>query len=141
MGTRSTYRIIQHYRDYDTKRPTNRTLVLVYMQYDGYPTGHPLKTAEWLASGKVVNGIPISSGALMFNGAGCLAAQFIARNKSGAGGTYLHPFEDRGNYGEDYMYDIIVDEENKDITMVAYDYDDKKIFEGKPEEFVAKYQK
>jgi hypothetical protein len=73
MGTRSTYRVIQQWTDRDTARINNQNLVLLYAQYDGYPTGHPLDTAKWLASGKVVNGFgSTDQQALLFNGGGAL---------------------------------------------------------------------
>jgi hypothetical protein len=78
MGTRSTYRIIEQYKQEDGSIQDNN-LVLVYRQYDGYPTGHPLETAEWLSTAKVVNGLGMNETQLVFNGAGCLAAQLIAR--------------------------------------------------------------
>lgn len=146
MGTRSTYRLIEK-GSYEGKTWKN-TLALVYKQYDGYPEGHPIDTAKWLASGEMVNGIGMDSKGLIFNGAGCLAAQFIAENKDGAGGTYIYAPSHRGKCGENYLYDIIVD--GKEITMVAYEnntsWNDNarvkahKIFEGTPQEFVEKYE-
>lgn len=142
MGTRSTYRIRESYKSEDGKVKF-QNLGLVYVQYDGYPDGHPLDTAEWLASGTVVNGIGMDDDKrLVFNGAGCLAAQMVARMKKGAGGVYLNPLSSRGKSWEDYLYDIVVDEDRK-ITFIAYSNGKRpyKIFEGTPEEFVKKYQK
>ena len=65
MGTRSTYRIIEQYKD-DNEVVKDEALVLVYRQYDGYPEGHPLETAEWLSSGKMVNGIGANENQLIF---------------------------------------------------------------------------
>jgi hypothetical protein len=114
----------------------------VYRQYDGYPTGHPLETAEWLASAKVVNGLGMSETQLVFNGAGCLAAQLISKFKDGPGGTYVHNLESRGECWEDYLYDIIV-KEDRTIEYVCYDnVDDKpELFRGTPSDFIKKYQK
>ena len=147
MGTRSTYRFIE--KGVYEGKPREDNFVLVYMQYDGYPDGHPLDTAKWLARGKMVNGIGMQDTGLLFNGVGCLAAQFIARYKNGAGGTYIYPMSHRCKAGENYVYDIVVDETQK-ITMVAYEnhtgYDNgpvkvKKLFEGSPEEFISKFEK
>lgn len=149
MGTRSTYRIIEQYKNNKTEKTQNHKLALVYFQFDGYPSGHPLDTAKWLASDKVVNGIGMDDNGLIFNGAGCLAAQFIEHNKSGAGGVYVHRMTSRGHSGEDYSYDIIV-KEDKTIEMIAYDVSGgwgneklrfKKIFQGTPSEFISKYEK
>jgi hypothetical protein len=141
MGTRSTYRVIEQYKNEDGSIENNN-LVLVYRQYDGYPTGHPLETAEWLATAKVVNGLGMSETQLVFNGAGCLAAQLIAKFKDGPGGTYVHNLESRGECWEDYLYDIIVTED-RTIEYVCYDNNEDKteIFRGTPSDFIKKYQK
>lgn len=142
MGTRSTYRVIQEITTgKKVKKLKQEPLCLIYLQYDGYPSGHPCETAEWLASGKVVNGFGMTE-ELQFNGAGCLAAQLIAKYKQGVGGTYLHALGERGKCWEDYLYDIIV-KEDYTIEYVAYENDvvPTEIFRGTPSEFVAKYQK
>lgn len=140
MGTRSTYRIIEQYTNEQGITEDNN-LVLVYLQYDGYPSGHPVTTAEWLTSAKVVNGISLAETQLVFNGAGCLAAQFIAKMKDGPGGTYVHSLDSRGECWEDYLYDIIV-KEDRTIEFVCYNNDDSKteIFRGTPQDFVKKYK-
>jgi hypothetical protein len=94
MGTRSTYKVIETYIEKREGKPEKRItndVVLMYRQYDGYPDGHPLETAEWLSGGKVVNGLGLDNKGLVFNGAGCLAAQLVAKFKDGPGGTYLYP--------------------------------------------------
>ena len=131
MGTRSTYRFINKEGD------INVNYSLVYFQYDGYPEGHPTETAEWLASGTVVNGIPMTD-KLVFNGISDLITQFIAKYKKGPGGVYIYPLKDRGNCGEDYLYDIIVD--GKNIIMKGYKYKNKLIFTGTPQEFVEHFK-
>ena len=139
MGTRSTYRIIEQFTD--KGKIVNQEICLVYRQYDGYPTGHPMETAEWLSSGTVVNGYSKTDD-LQFNGAGCLAAQLIAKYKDGVGGTYIHSLKSRGKSWEDYLYDIIV-KEDKSIEYVCYENGSKKkeIFRGLPSDFVKKYEK
>jgi hypothetical protein len=140
MGTRSTYRIISQYKN-EADEIQESPLALIYFQYDGYPSGHPSETAEWLASGKVVNGYG-NTDTLQFNGAGCLAAQMIAKYKQGVGGVYLHDMATRGNSWEDYLYDIIVKEDNS-IEFVCYENNDEplEIFRGAPSEFVEYAQK
>ena len=81
MGTRSTYRIIEQFTDEKTNKVINQEICLMYRQFDGYPSGHPSETAEWLASGEVVNGFSSNETKLIFNGAGCLAAQLVAKYK------------------------------------------------------------
>jgi hypothetical protein len=142
MGTRSTYRIIEEWKDDTTGKISQSKLVLMYVQYDGYPTGHPMDTAKWLASGKVVNGYGANEKKLVFNGAGCLAAQLVAKFKDGVGGCYIQSLDSRGESWEDYLYDIIV-KEDKTIEYVCYDnVDDKpELFRGTPADFVKKFKK
>lgn len=143
MGTRSTYRVIEN-GQHENKKWSNK-LVLLYLQYDGYPDGHPVDTAEWLASGKVVNGLGSNMPEVVFNGAGCLAAQLVDRLKEGPGGAYIYPINHRGLCGEDYVYDIVVDSDKKDITFIAYDNNTrwdakrastKQLYKGTPAGFV-----
>lgn len=136
MGTRSTYRVIETRIDEESKKRVNKPICLIYNQFDGYPNGHPGETAEWLASGKVVNGIGNDDG-LIFNGAGCLAAQLVARMKDGPGGCYIQPLSHRGKSWENYLYDIVVDFDTKEITFIAFENNKrpKKIFTGKPGDF------
>lgn len=144
MGTRSTYRVIEEWTDdreeAKVKKGQNK-LLLMYRQFDGYPTGHPLETAEWLAGGQVVNGLSLDEKRLVFNGAGCLAAQLVAKYKTEAGGTYIHPMSHRGQCWEDYLYDIIV-KRDKTIEYVCFENGKRKveIFRGSPADFVKKYQ-
>ena len=141
MGTRSTYRIIEEYSTgKKVKKVKQNEICLIYRQYDGYPTGHPLETAEWLSTAKVVNGLGMNETQLVFNGAGCLAAQLIAKLKDGPGNTYIHSLKSRGESWEDYLYDIIV-KEDRTIEYVCYDNVEGKpeLFRGTPAEFVAKY--
>jgi hypothetical protein len=142
MGTRSTYRIIEQYTDDKTQKVVNQEICLMYRQFDGYPSGHPSETAEWLASGQVVNGLSMGETNLVFNGAGCLAAQLIAKYKVEPGGTYLHPLKHRGKCWEDYLYDIIV-KEDKSIEFVCYENGRRKteVFRGSPSDFVLHYSK
>jgi hypothetical protein len=141
MGTRSTYRVIEEWKDDATGKTGQNKLLLMYRQFDGYPSGHPLETAEWLASGQVVNGLRMDEKRLVFNGAGCLAAQLVAKYKTEAGGTYIHPISHRGQCWENYLYDIIV-KEDASIEYVCYENGKRKveIFRGTPADFVTKYK-
>jgi hypothetical protein len=102
-----------------------------------------MDTAEWLSTSKVVNGYGANEKKLVFNGAGCLAAQLIGKLKGGeTGNTYVQSLSSRGNSWEDYLYDIIVKEDNT-IEFVCYENGKRKteIFRGLPSEFVVKYKK
>jgi len=147
MSTRSTYRVREKFFDNKEQKEYTRDLVLMYIQCDGYPSGHPSETAEWLSRANLVNGIGAGKDktgkTFMANGTGCLAAQLVAKYKDGVGSCYLHAIKQRGNCGEDYTYDIVVDykdqQEPQSLTYIAYECGwkkrPKKIWEGKPEDF------
>lgn len=136
MGTRSTYTFIRK------SGKKTKKISSVYFQYDGYPDGHPLEFAKWASERKLVNGFG-SSKDLVFNGLGCLIAQFIAKFKDGVGGVYVQELNERNKCYEDYLYDILVDEENSEITIKAYEAQKrpKLIFSGSPAQFIEKFGK
>lgn len=144
MGTRSLTCFIDTYKGKNKRQETvtkKIKIVTMYRQYDGYPEGHGLELAEFLAGGKMVNGISMNENGLVFNGMDCLAAQAVAHFKNGAGGIYLQ----RGgtiNLWEEYRYEVITNGAGKDVTLRCYDvYKKKWIFEGTPKEFIKKYAK
>ena len=96
MGTRSLTYV------YNNDKP----IVCMYRQYDGYPTGHGAELARFLKSGKVVNGLPIDTEQLLFNGMGCLAAQMIAHFKRTPGGFYIYPVELDQDAWQEYEYHV-----------------------------------
>jgi hypothetical protein len=117
MGTRSLTTVIQtgkwDGKNYKTK------LMTMYRQMDGYPSGMGLDLAKFLNGGKVVNGISLMhpDKSTIFNGAGCLAAQLVAHFKEGPGGYYLHK-PGQTNCGEEYRYEVIVDDDlNQPILL------------------------
>jgi hypothetical protein len=79
----------------------------LYRQFDGYPTGHGIELADFLLSGKLVNGYT-KEGAKEFNGMGCLAAQMVAFFKKSVGGFYIHPVT-AIDCGQDYEYHVYHD--------------------------------
>lgn len=144
MGTRSLTTFIETYTDRETGKKKKNEIVTMYRQYDGYPTGHGKELAEFLAGGKLVNGIGLDD-TKVFNGMGCLSAQVIAHFKKGVGGFYLQ--RTNKDSGEEYRYHVIGDFDTKEVTIrvieVGYvnkkgDYVDKArtIFEGSPSEFL-----
>jgi len=143
MGTRSSFRIISAEK---TKRGKLKftTLVSIYNQYDGYPDGIPLDLVKFLNEGELTNGLPVGSDKKFFNGVGCLAAQVIHFQKKGeAGGCYIQKPKNSGYSGENYLYNIVVDEEAKTIMIVAMENDDMEtvFFTGTPQEFINQYSK
>jgi hypothetical protein len=136
MGTRSLTRFITQHGD------EKIAITCIYRQYDGYPSVHGKELADFLSSGKMVNGYG-SSEERQFNGLGCLAAQFIAEFKKGTGNIYIET-PDAIGCGEEYVYEVIYKypegafgKPNEDsLIITCFDvYAEKIIFEGKPKEF------
>ena len=100
MGTRSLTFV------YDETNDGYEPIINMYRQYDGYPTGHGAELAEFLNSGRLVNGLQGLGKERQFNGMGCLAAQLVANFKDGAGGFYLYPVSAK-DCGQDYEYHIM----------------------------------
>lgn len=98
MGTRSLTFVYQE----------NQPIMNMYRQFDGYISGHGQELAEFLMSGKMVNGIPVGSEGLLFNGMGCLAAQLICNFKKSAGGFYIYPV-DSTDCWQEYEYHVYED--------------------------------
>jgi hypothetical protein len=80
-------------------------IVVMYGQWDGYPTGHGANLKEFLAGFAVTNGYGIPAPARTANGMSCLAAQTIAHFKEGIGSFYLYPAGTR-DCGEEYVYTL-----------------------------------
>ena len=133
MSTRSLTRVIETWNDEKTNKLKKQTLVCMYRQFDGYPSGMGSDLAEFLNSGKIVNGISLAETERVFNGMGCLAAQMVAHFKDGAGGYYLYP-TNVGKVWQEYEYEII-QHENEPIQLkvieVGYINDKGKYCKGK----------
>ena len=123
MGTRST---VKFYSEFDQKEP----VVSVYQQRDGYINGVGYDLAIFLKEKTIINGI--GSGQTMdkgfANGMGCLAAQYVAENKTEIGGFYLTTTYDY----QEYNYEVRFIDDNFVIKIKYYD----NIFEGTPEQLL-----
>jgi len=104
MGTRS----LVHFQE------NGETFCTVYQQFDGYPDGVGKQIFDLLDEVTLVNGIPCDGGGPYANGVGCLAAQYIARHKEGAGGLYLYR-PDANDCWEEYTYFVNVEADYDDI--------------------------
>ena len=110
MGTRSLTFV------YEGDKP----FVNMYRQFDGYPSGHGQELAEFLLSGKMVNGIPVGRKERFFNGMPCLAAQMVSEFKKESGGFYLYPV-DSTDCWQEYEYHVYEDKVVvKDPTEVIF---------------------
>jgi hypothetical protein len=120
MGTRSLTRVIETYTDNNGKQKQEKLLTM-YRQFDGYPSGHGQELAEFIKSGKVVNGISMDEKSKVFNGAGCFAAQMISHFKGdSAGGFYIYS-NNAKDVGEEYEYHVLVDFNTKQVTLKCYE--------------------
>lgn len=124
MGTRS----LTVFNDENGKE-----IAVMYRQFDGYPSGHGVELAEFLAGKKLVNGFNGSEGPA-FNGSHCLAASVVAEFKDGIGGFYLHAAGTRG-IGEEYIYTIDTAGQEP-IVSVRDCYYDSKLFTGTAANFL-----
>jgi len=142
MGTRSLTRVIETWKDDDGKQK-KEMLVTMYRQFDGYPEGHGHELAEFLNSGKVVNGLGMDEKQKVFNGAGCMAAQMISHFKGdSAGGIYIYPNSTKDAW-QNYEYHVLVDFDSKDVTLICYESGKRKkqLFKGSPDKFIEFVQK
>lgn len=87
MSTHSTVKFIE----------SKRNICSVYQQWDGYLSCVGLELAHFLDGTKIINGISGQSTGYA-NGMGCLAAQYIARIKTGIGGVYMTNPKDKQEY-------------------------------------------
>lgn len=127
MGTRSLTYVYEENNGIVSPDP----IVCMYRQFDGYPTGHGKGLAEFLLSGRLVNGLSGIGRELQFNGMNCLAAQIVAHFKVGAGGIYLYPTKLGSDYWQEYEYHVF-----EDKVVIYTDYNAGKIlFSGTWKEF------
>ena len=136
MGTRSLTRVIETWKD-DNGKQKKQTLITMYRQMDGYPSGHGQDLAGFLSAGKVVNGISLVEKQRVFNGIGCLAAQMVSHFKGdGAGGIYIYPNNTKDAW-QNYEYHVLVDFDSNYITLICYESGKrkKKLFQGSPDKF------
>ena len=108
MGTRS----LTHITDND------KTIVTIYRQFDGYPTGMGQDLQEFLKDRVVGNGIPMNPPPKFSNGMGELAAQLVTHLKidNPSGNVYLM-LPDTEDVWEEYTYRIWYDEDNNKLMM------------------------
>ena len=140
MATRSLVRFAKREEGVSFSEHPERVEVQVYKHYDGYPSGHPVRLANWLTNKKIVNGMGIDTYEVA-NGLGCLAAQYIAAFKEQPGDLYVEN-PDTEHMDIEYITYVWGDD-GKSIWMsifrVGYEKEDNCIFVGKPQELIDKY--
>ena len=120
MGTRSLTHIQNEH---------GTTLVTIYRQFDGYPSGMGQDLKDFLAPITLVNGIGQHDRAgTHANGVGCLAAQLLKHLKEDIGGIYIKA-PDSADCGEDYTYTVQVTDK-KVIRLQVRGYKGKLLYDG-----------
>lgn len=104
MGTRSLTKVIYKWSDEKANKSGRRTLVNMYRQMDGYPSGMGADIVEFL------NQVGTNHGGIQ-----CIAAQLVAHFKDGAGNYYLYPTNAK-DCGQEYEYEII-EELDREIKL------------------------
>jgi hypothetical protein len=119
MGIRSIVRV----------KEGKATLVTIYRQYDGYPSGMGDDIKKILNNGqaRITNGFSGNDKAPeLFNGAGCLSAYLVGQLKENKiGNTYIFPNSTK-DAGQDYEYVITIDK-HKHIKMKVTNVFNKKV--------------
>ena len=107
----------------------NEEIVVLYRQYDGYPTGHGRDLLSFLNNMEIVNGINNNEERKIANGMGCLSAQVVAYLKEAPGNFYLHSAGTR-DIGEEFIYTLYY--KNDKLKIKVQDTYDKghDLFDG-----------
>ena len=133
MGTpASTYVIDETEETYD--KPA--TLVRIYRQADGYPSGQGVDLAKYLLTGEIVNGLHFDDRELVeWNGIDDFAAALVCHLKDGPGGIYIVPIE--SGWETSYSYVVALTKRGWRVDVYGGDLsDDDRIFSGTPEELL-----
>ena len=139
MSTRSLVRFATREEGVSFSEHPERVEVQIYKHYDGYPSGHPVDLAKFLDGFIIVNGIPHGDDSKMANGAGCLAAQYVAAFKMAAGDMYIENQDTQ--HGDIEYVTYVWGDDGKGIWMSIFDtYESECIFVGKPQELIDKYE-
>jgi hypothetical protein len=119
MSTRSTVRFYSEFKQ-------DEPVLSVYQQCDGYIGGVGCELAKWLKTKTVINGISFQTMEGGYaNGMGCLAAQYVAENKSCIGSFYTTTSDNK----QEYNYEVRLIDGKFEITV-----DDR--FKGTPQELL-----
>lgn len=129
MGTRALIHV----------KEGKNTLVTIYRQFDGYPTGLGEDIKQILNKGnvKLLNGI--SGDAKLpshFNGLGCLAPYLISQLKDQIGNVYIMA-PNISDVGEEYVY-TLTDSKGILNLKVTDGYNNDTLYNGPLSEFNSK---
>lgn len=144
MSTRSTTHIFEIGEDGKTTPAALKKLkpiLSIYRQCDGYPSGMGADIAEFVKNMTIVNGYGMDDKiGTHANGAGCFAAQFVARLKNTIGNIYISTADDRQEY--DYFIYLQacepwLKEKRESKIIIRVESDGKKLFQGDPKKLAA----
>ena len=135
MSTRSTIRF---------RNDGDSPVCCVYKHFDGYIEGLGHDLAKWLKGMTLINGISNKEqeGHDYANGIGCLAAKWIADNKTETGDIYLCGSKAWHEYNYDVVlyrqriFNIAGTKADDCITISVLDSKKKLIFSGSPSELL-----
>ena len=128
MGTRSLTHI---------KGETGKTLVTLYRQFDGDPTGIGQEIADFCKARKLIDGIGEGENASnSANGMGCLAAQLITHLKGGDIGSVYVYVPDATDCWEDYVYTVYPKDDETHFRCATSD--GVTLFDGPVRDFSGK---
>ena len=124
MGTRT----IVHLKDENKK-----TILTLYRQYDGYPTGMGNDIKKILNNGivEIRNGFTTKDQIpRQFNGMGCLSAFLVGELKNKKIGNVYIQTPNTKDMGEDYTYTLSLSKLGTLKLKVVENYKNKTIFDG-----------
>ena len=124
MGTRT----LVHLKDENKK-----TILTLYRQYDGYPTGMGNDIKKILNNGivEIRNGFTTKDQIpRQFNGMGCLSAFLVGELKNKKIGNVYIQAPNTKDMGEDYTYTLSLSKLGTLKLKVVENYNNKTIFDG-----------
>lgn len=123
MGTRSLTHI---------KGDDGKTLVTIYRQFDGYPSGMGQELSDLCGKVTLVNGYMDEDWPTTANGMGCLAASLIAELKSEGGkpkiGNVSIHIADDTDCWEEYVYTIYTGPNIETVTVNGFPRTVNKVY-------------
>lgn len=123
MGTRSLTTALNN---------KGEEIMVLYRQYDGYPSGHGQDLKNFLEDFQICNGFGREQETGKWaNGMGCLAAQLVSHFKTEIGEFYLHKSGTR-DICEEYIYTITENDDHKLNMTVFETYSGGKVLYNGP---------
>jgi hypothetical protein len=117
MGTRAIINIHDEDRE---------SILHLYSQWDGYPSGVGKALAVFLGGIRLVNGLTGKESGPVANGMGCLAAQVVSHFKTEVGSIYI---VNKNTQGVDYTYEVFED------RVIVKNYSGQIMFQGSWDDF------